>query len=120
MAAPTPPTDLELWESGAFVATLASGVTLSSDTGEVVAATWDASLLGSADGSAAELRIVGDRSNGPSSKRRTVEVGAVEWNVDHQGAPGSELYFLRARYHDPETGRFRGRGTVCPAHTKSA
>ena len=33
----------------------------------------------------------------------------MEWNVDHQGAPGSELYFLRARYYDPETGRFLGQ-----------
>ena len=103
-----PTYDIELWETGggAPLATLVSGATLSSDTGEVVAATWDASLLGSADGSAVELRIVGDRSNGPTSKRRTVEVGAVEWNVDLQGVPGSELYFLRARYYDPETGRF--------------
>jgi RHS repeat-associated protein len=106
-----PTYDIELWETGggAPLATLASGVTLSSDTGVVVSATWDASLLGSADGSAVELVIVGNRSGGNPSKRRTVEVGAVEWNVDHQGAPGSELYFLRARYYDPETGRFLGQ-----------
>jgi RHS repeat-associated protein len=106
-----PTYDIELWETGggAPLATLVSGATVSSDTGIVVSATWDASLLGTADGSAVELVIVGNRSGGNPSKRRTVEVGAVEWNVDHQGAPGSELYFLRARYYDPETGRFLGR-----------
>jgi RHS repeat-associated protein len=79
-----PTYDLELWESGggALLWPLASGVTLSSDTGEVVSATWDASLLGTADGSAVELVIVGNRSGGSPSSRRTVEVGAVEWNVD--------------------------------------
>ncbi len=59
-----------------------------------------------ADGSLVELKVVGNRSGGNPTKRRTVEVGAVEWNADHQGAPGSELYYLRARYYDPETGRF--------------
>ncbi len=59
---------------------LASGVTLSFDTGVVVSAAWDASLLGSADGSAVEVRVVGHRSGGSPTKRRTVEVGAVEWN----------------------------------------
>ena len=106
-----PTYDIELWETGggAPLATLISGATLSSDTGEVVSVTWDALLLGTADGSAVEVRVVGNRYGGSPSKRRTVEVGAVEWNADHQGAPGSELYFLRARYYDPETGRFIGQ-----------
>ncbi len=32
----------------------------------------------------------------------------------------SELYYLRARYYDLETGRFERHRTVRPAHTKSA
>ena len=113
-----PTYDIELWETGggAPLATLVSGATLSSDTGEVVSATWDASLLGTADGSAVELRIVGHRSGGSPNSWRTVEVGAVEWNVDHQGAPGSELYFLRARYYDPEIGRFLGQDALPAAN----
>ena len=108
-----PDYDLELWESGggAPLATLVSGATLSSDTGEVVSVTWDASLLGTADGSAVELRVVGNRSGGNPSKRRTVEVGAVEWNAVFE-APASNLYYLRARYYDPATGRFLGQDPV--------
>ncbi len=105
-----PTYDIELWETGggAALATLISGATLTSDTGEVVSATWDASLLGTADGSAVELRVVGIRSGGSPSNRRTVEIGAAEWNakLDAPAASESELYFLRARYYDPETGRF--------------
>ena len=60
--------------------------------------TWDASLLGSADGSAVELRVVGQAPGGNPSSRRTVEVGAVEWNakLDASSESLSELYFLRA------------------------
>jgi RHS repeat-associated protein len=93
------------------MAALISGATLTSDTGEVVSATWDASLLGTADGSAAELRVVRIRSGGNPNNRRTVEVGAAEWNakLDAPAASVSELYFLRAQYYDPGTGRFIGR-----------
>ena len=107
-----PKYDLELWETGGAspLATLVSGATLSSDTGVVVSATWDASLLDSADGSAVELRVIGHRSGGQQSKRRTVEVGAAEWNAKLQTE--LELYFLRARYYDPPTGRFIGRDPI--------
>ena len=109
-----PTYDIELWETGgaAPLAILASGVTLSSDMGVVVSATWDASLLGTPDGSAVELKVVGHRSGGSPSKRRTVEVGAVEWNVQHEGSPPGGLYYLRARYYDPETGRFLSKDRV--------
>jgi len=109
-----PTYDIELWETGggAPLATLVSGATLSSDTGQVVSARWDASLLGTADGSAVEVRVVGHRSGGSPNSRRTVEVGAIEWNAAFQGTPSSELYYLRARYYDPETGRFLGRDPI--------
>ncbi len=68
-------------------------------------------LLGTADGSAVQLRVVGHRSGGNPSKRRTVEVGAVEWNVQYGSSPPGGLYYLRARYYDPEIGRFLSR---CP------
>jgi hypothetical protein len=48
-----PTYDLELWENGgaAKVAQLATGVAVSSSTGTVVSATWDAGSLTTADGS---------------------------------------------------------------------
>ena len=111
-----PTYDIELWETGggAALATLLSGATLSSDSGEVVSVTWDASLLGSADGSAVELRIVGNAPGGNPNNKRTVEVGAIEWNakLDASSDSLSELYFLRARYYDPVTGRFLGRDPI--------
>ncbi|MEE8519565.1 MAG: hypothetical protein V3S98_10620 [Dehalococcoidia bacterium] len=48
-------------------------------------------------------------SGGSPSKRRTAEVGAVEWNVDYGGTPGSELYYLRVRYYDRRRGGSCGR-----------
>jgi len=80
---------------GAALSTLATGVTLTSEVGSVVSVTWDASLLGTADGSAVELRVIGT-----ASADRSVEIGAVEWDA-RVPADGSELYFLRARYYDP-------------------
>jgi len=63
------------------LATLDSGATLSSETGTVVSATWDADLLAAADGSAVVLRVIGHVSGGNPNARRTVEIGAVEWNA---------------------------------------
>ncbi|MBT5772979.1 MAG: DEAD/DEAH box helicase family protein [Dehalococcoidia bacterium] len=101
---------IELWETGggAALATLASGVTLTPEVGTVVSVTWDASLLGTADGSAVELRIVGT-----ASVDRSVEVGAVEWGA-RVPASGADLYFLRARYYDPAQliERWRAEGAV--------
>lgn len=81
-----------------------------------MSATWDASQLGTADGSAVELKVVGHRSGGNPNLRRMVEVGAVEWNVQYDGSTPGGLYFLRARYYDPEIGRFLGQDPVPAAN----
>jgi len=72
---------------------MVSGATLSSDTGVVVSARWDASLLGAADGSAVEVRVVGHRSGGYLNPAlgRFASVDSVQPN-----APGTEGYNLHA------------------------
>lgn len=61
----TPTFDVELWEGGALVSVLSSGNSLTATgTGTVHTETWDATLLGTADGSAVECRVVGERSGG--------------------------------------------------------
>ena len=109
-AAGTDPTyDIELWETGggAHLATLASGVSLTSEVGTVESVTWDASLLGTVDGSAVELRIIGT-----ASVDRSVEVGAVEWDARVPGT-GAELLGSRALLGRwPAEGRGVGRDPI--------
>ena len=82
-------------------------MSLTSEVGTVVPVTWDASLLGTADGSAVELRIVGT-----ASVDRSVEVGAVEWDA-RVPATGAELLGSRALLGRwPAEGRGVGRDPV--------
>ena len=76
--------DVELWENGAFVSTLASNFALDSATGVTFGHTWNASALAAVSGVNVEFRIV--QTNGASgnpSNRRYLEVGAVEWNAEY-------------------------------------
>lgn len=72
---------LQLWENGVQLSVLATGTTTST-SGEVVNGTWDASSLGTADGSLVECRLeqTGGGTGNPGN-RRFIEVGAVEWNA---------------------------------------
>lgn len=75
----------ELREGGSATTleTLASGVSESTlDPGEVVSLTWDASNLGTADGSAVELYLQFD-SGGGGPNERNIDIDAIEWNVDY-------------------------------------
>lgn len=57
--------------------------TLTSTTGELLTATWDAALLGTADGSAVECDFEVVKSGGAPAARTTGEFDAVEWVVDY-------------------------------------
>lgn len=81
-----PQVRIDLYENGAFVATIMALTDVTSDTGQLFSATWNANLLGTADGSLVECYIFGD-----ASPQNTVEVGAVEWNVDYTPPPPSIL-----------------------------
>lgn len=83
-----PTVTLELYENGALVATLVSAQTVSSTSGVVIAGTWDASSLGTADGSLVEIRVVGTTGGGNPNNRASLEVGALEWNVEYTAGGG--------------------------------
>jgi hypothetical protein len=57
-----------------------------STTGEVRGITWDASLLGTADGSLVEIEIVATKTGGSPGNRTTGEFGAVEWNANEDAS----------------------------------
>lgn len=81
-----PAWSLELWEAGALISVLASG-TVSSETGTVVAGTFDASVLADPSGGAVELLLAQtDGGTGKPAERRGVEVGAIEWNAVYDDA----------------------------------
>lgn len=73
----TPTVRLELYNAGSFVSTVLANTDVTSTSGQVVSAPWDASLLPNPTGSETELRVYGTGVTGGA----TVEVGAVEWNA---------------------------------------
>jgi hypothetical protein len=75
---------------------LASGVTLSSDTGEVVSVTWDASLLGTADSYLYD--VFGEpRSGDPEGATRGILV-CDSPNCNGRLAPQSARYLVYDNY----------------------
>ena len=82
---PNPNITIEVYLGGSFeIATSVDGeeVTALGD-GEIFSGTWSADAFSEAEliGDTVECHIIGDRSGGPPSGRRTVEIGAVEWNA---------------------------------------
>ena len=82
---------LELWENGATRSVVATGTTTST-TGEVIQLAWNASSLGTADGSLVECRLLQTSGHtGGASNRRYLELGALEWNVDYNNSRNATL-----------------------------
>ena len=79
---------IHLYENGVQKqATIASGGNVPT-TGVVVSATWDASNLATSDGSLVELYVTTTpEASGSPGGRGSIEVGAVEWNVDYTVTP---------------------------------
>ena len=99
-----PTVDIALYEAGSFVATLVSGTSVTSDTGQTVTANWDAALLSDSTGADVECYVYG-HSTGVSQ----VEIGAIAWDVA-QGFTGSGAGVL---------GIVVGSGTGTRPHTGS-
>ena len=78
-----PQVQMNLYENGIDKGIILALTNVNSATGELFSATWNANLLGTADGSLVECRIFGDAVGGAPAARCTVEIGAVEWNVTY-------------------------------------
>jgi hypothetical protein len=98
----TPEARIELYEDGSLVrAGDDQGIT--GDT--VLALTWNASELATANGALVECRVYGTKSGGAPAARATIEVGAVEWNAEYsESLPDVEL-----------SGELAGAGSVSGA-----
>lgn len=80
-----PEARIELWENGNLIR---AGSENSVTGNLVISFTWNANEISNADGSLVECKIFGTASRGNPANRATVEVGAVEWNVDYSaGSP---------------------------------
>jgi len=73
---------IELWQGGTLVRA-GSDTEILNDAGDtVVAFTWNANEITLIDGSDVEIKVFGTKSGGSPGKRNTIDIGAVEWNVD--------------------------------------
>ena len=79
---------IELWENGILVR--AGSDVLVTGSGQVIAFAWNANELGTPDGSLVECKVVGTKAGGSPSKKNSVDVGAIEWNVTYTS--GSTTY----------------------------
>lgn len=77
----TPNARIELWENGGMIR--AGSDTPVPQGGTVLSFTWNANEISTADGSQVECYVYGTKAGGSPSARNTVEVGAIEWNVDY-------------------------------------
>lgn len=85
----TPTVTIALYEDGALVATLVTAQNVTSATGEVVTATWDAADLTDPTGADVQCYVYGE-SNGASQ----VEIGAVAWDAHTAGVGAATLPVL--------------------------
>src|SRR5210317_1772576 len=80
----TPTVDIWLYENGSPVGAspLLTGASITSDTGEIISVTWDASTL--ADVSGANVEIFCDfKKGGGGPNERNGEIGAIAWDVNY-------------------------------------
>jgi hypothetical protein len=76
----TPQARIELWENGSLVR---AGTDTNVSTYAVLAFTWNANELGTADGSLVQCKVIGSKSGGSPGARNTVDIGHIEWNVTY-------------------------------------
>ncbi len=80
----TPEWSLGIWEAGVLVSVIATGSLADNTDKQIISGTFNANILGTADGSALQVKILqtAGGTGGPTA-RRGLEVGGVEWQVDY-------------------------------------
>ena len=82
----TPTARLELWENGSLISA-GPNTDLTDGNHLVISYTWDASVLGTANGSLVQCKVIGIKAGGSSGVRCAVSIGGIEWNVEYDTAP---------------------------------
>lgn len=85
----TPTARIELWENGALVR---AGNNTNVSIYAVLAFTWNANELVTADGSLVQCKVIGVKSGGAPTARNTIRIGHIEWNVDFSAE--ANIYIL--------------------------
>jgi hypothetical protein len=79
---------LQLYEAGSIVGSALQTGTVTSATGELLTATWNAADLADISGADVELRLVQTSGGtGSPSLRRGLVIGAAKWNADYVTPP---------------------------------
>lgn len=100
-----PALDVFLFENAVEVAKVGNNIPITSTAGQLVEVSWDGDLLTTADGSAIELKAVGNASTGPESSRRTVEFGEFEFATNRSNSSiGVELIVMHPDAEDRNPG----------------
>lgn len=76
----TPDVRIELWENGSLVR---AGSDTPVSSYAVLSLTWNANELSTPDGSLVQCKVIGSSTGGAPTKRNTVRIGHIEWNVDY-------------------------------------
>lgn len=96
-----PDARIELWENGSLVR---AGSNTPVSTYAVLAFTWNANELATADGSLVQCKLIGIKSGGSPTARNTVRIGHMEWNVDYTvggaGRPGIDKPMISSLIDD--------------------
>jgi hypothetical protein len=77
----TPTVRIEVWENGGGSALATSSEINVTTADETANFTWNASVLGTADGSVLEIKVFGTQSGGAPSAKNSVNIGAIKWGA---------------------------------------
>ncbi len=92
----TPQARIELWESGALVR---AGSYVDVRAFTVLSFLWNADELLIGAGAPVQMKVRGSKTGGKPSKRNTIRIGGMEWNVDYTVIPLPTVVSLPAASH---------------------